>query len=329
MVVTSKVYAWSVIGLCERVRQTCAQAMAEARFVTIDDELLDEMAPVYARLVADLPDPRLAGPRSVDELREDQVIEVLALDAINFGSGYHDVIRKDAGSSGARSMAARLTNYAAMSGPLTAARLRNISPVDASAIFGQELDGGALEELMTRFSIALVDLGDWLADAHGGSAVRAVAAADRSAESLATSLLDMPFYRDVETVDLLDGPAEVAFYKRAQITPADIERTCGPGLFDDLDTLTAFADNLVPHVLRLDGVLRVDDTVVAAIDAGQRLEPGCRSEVELRAAGVVAVDALAERTGARAMDLDQVLWERGGRPAYKARKRHRSRSVFY
>lgn len=285
-------------GLCERVRRTCAAVIAESQFVTIDDDLLDEMAPQYARLVANLPDPRNVVPREVSTLSEDDVIEVFALDSINFGSGYHDVVRKDVGSSGARSMAARLRNYLAVSGPLTTDRLRAITPIDTSAIFGQELDDGALEELMTRFSTALVDLGDWLNDLHGGDALRALAAANRSAETLATSLLDMPFYRDVESVDLPGGPTEVAFYKRAQITPADLERTCGPGLFDDLDTLTAFADNLVPHVLRLDGVLRVDGTIVDDIDAGRRLEPGSRPEVELRAAGVAAVEALAKRTGA-------------------------------
>ncbi len=146
---------------------------------------------------------------------------------------------------------------------------------------------------------------------------------------LAESLTEMPYYRDVERVELATGPLEVSFYKRAQITAADLERECGPGRFDDLDQLTAFADNLVPHVLRVDGVLRYDPDLAATIDRGLRLEPGSRPEVEIRAAGVVAVEQLASRTGRRPMDLDLMLWERGASATYKATPRHRARGVFY
>ena len=44
--------------------------------------------------------------------------------------------------------------------------------------------------------------------------------------------------------------------------------------FDDLDALTIFADNLVPHVLRCEGVLVYDDGLAAHIDAGRLLRPG-------------------------------------------------------
>ena len=47
------------------------------------------------------------------------------------------------------------------------------------------------------------------------------------------------------------------FYKRAQIVAADLA-LAGVARFRDLDRLTIFADNLVPHVLRCDGVLVYD-----------------------------------------------------------------------
>ena len=132
--------------------------------------------------------------------------------------------------------------------------------------------------------------------------------------------------------DWLDGEV-VHFYKRAQIAAADLERRLGPiagrPIFDDLPHLTAFADNLVPHVLRVDGVLRYDPDLAATIDRGDRLEPGSRPEIEIRAAGVEVVERLAIRTGARPMDIDEMLWQRGGAPHYKAIRRHRARSLFY
>ena len=220
-------------------------------------------------------------------------------------------------------MSAALRSHAASNGPLTADALEAMTPKACSRIFGQDLDGDAMQELMERFAVALNDLGRFLAE-HGG-AISCVEQANRSAEELAESLTAMPFYRDVTTIDGID----VAFYKRAQITPADLCREFGRRIFDDLSTLTAFADNLVPHVLRVDGALIYLPELAAAIDQGEAHEPSTRAETEIRAAGVVCVERLSELTGQTAMDLDLLLWERGGEAKYKAVPRHRTRSVFY
>lgn len=44
--------------------------------------------------------------------------------------------------------------------------------------------------------------------------------------------------------------------------------------FADLDRLTIFADNVVPHVLRVEGVLRYSEALAARIDRGDPLPPG-------------------------------------------------------
>ena len=53
-----------------------------------------------------------------------------------------------------------------------------------------------------------------------------------------------------------------------------------------------FADNLVPHVLRLDGVLWFDPELVARIERGELIEHGSPEEVEIRACAVHAVELL-------------------------------------
>ena len=53
-----------------------------------------------------------------------------------------------------------------------------------------------------------------------------------------------------------------------------------------------FADNLVPHVLRLDGILRFDPELVARIDREELIEHGSAEEVEIRACAVHAVELL-------------------------------------
>src|SRR3712207_6782550 len=117
------------------------------------------------------------------------------------------------------------------------------------------------------------------------------------------------------------------FYKRAQILPSDLALG-GVARFEDLDSLTIFADNLVPHVLRCDGVLVYDDELAEHIDSEQLLTDA-HQEREIRAAAVHACARLAERLGVTERVLDMWLWNRGQQPEYKARPRHRARTVFY
>ena len=102
----------------------------------------------------------------------------------------------------------------------------------------------------------------------------------------------------------------------------------GLGRFDDLDRLTIFADNLVPHVLRCDGVLVYDARLAAHIDAGRPLRLGPQ-EREIRACAVHACELIARRLDVTAHELDHWLWHRGHAPEYKARPRHRCRTIFY
>ena len=161
---------------------------------------------------------------------------------------------------------------------------------------------------------ALNQLGAWLGER---TAAQAVGAAGHSAERLAEQLAaGLPFFDDR------------GFYKRAQIASHDLA-LAGVAEFDDLDRLTIFADNLVPHVLRVDGVLRYDPELAATIDAGEPLEAGAPEEVEIRACAVHAGELLAARLGVAPRTLDGWLWNRGQAPRYKARPRHRARTVFY
>src|SRR5439155_24910842 len=137
-------------------------------------------------------------------------------------------------------------------------------------------------------------------------------AAGNSAAQLVSLLAEMPLYRDEADYHGLAVP----FYKRAQLTAADLARH-GLARFDDIDRLTLFADNLVPHVLRVDGVLRYDEALAARIDAEELLVPGGDEEIEIRACAVHAVELLAERTGLNPMTLDERLWWRGQQPRYK------------
>jgi hypothetical protein len=117
------------------------------------------------------------------------------------------------------------------------------------------------------------------------------------------------------------------FYKRAQIVPHDLA-LAGVAEFDDLDRLTIFADNLVPHVLHCDKVLIYDPALAERIDAGAVLPLG-GPEREIRACALHACELISQRTGLPPRTIDNWLWNRGQAPEYKARPRHRCRTVFY
>ena len=160
---------------------------------------------------------------------------------------------------------------------------------------------------------ALRALGRWLGSR---SALMAIEGAEGSAEGLATRLASaMVLFNDR------------GFYKRAQIVPANLA-LAGVATFDDLDRLTIFADNLVPHVLRCDGVLVYEERLAAHIDAGRPLRPGPQ-EHEIRACALHACELLSARLGVAPRVLDSWLWNRGQSPEYKARPRHRCRCVYY
>jgi hypothetical protein len=264
---------------------------------------------------------------------------VVTLDAVNFGSGWFPRLRKRAGRSGYYTVAMGLKDRFDGEGPWPAAELAELAPADLARATGQALDDPEVAELMGLYAQALNDLGRLLAERYGGRFEGLIEEAGGSAERLVAALARMPLYRDVAHYGDLGsaGAIEVPFYKRAQITAADLALAFegrGPGRFADLDELTAFADNLVPHVLRMEGALRYAPALAKRIDAGEPIAAGSPEEIEIRAAGLHAVERIvaamrADGARATAREIDMILWQRGQRPEMKAHPRHRTRCCFY
>jgi hypothetical protein len=305
---------------------------AAARWVGIDDVALAAYADELARALGaergrfSAPGPP---PEWVVGAPESRTGLVLALSAVNFGSGWHPVLRKERGLSGARTVAAGLTRWWTAAGGLRPAELADLDAPTVAAVVGQDPHGPA-GDLVELFADGLRDLGRWVQDRHGGSWSAVVAAAGGSAARLAGALAALPQWDDRARHPVA---GEVWLYKRAQLAVADLA-LAGVADFADVGRLTLMADNLVPHVLRLDGVLGIDPELLERIERGELLEAGDPEEVELRAVSVTAVErlvaALAERgRPTTAADIDRRLWWRGRLPRFKARPRHRTRCTWY
>jgi hypothetical protein len=302
----------------EELREACAEVARRARFVRIKTDRI----PGYA---ASLPVPHPAEPGATDPTpgttREERAAYWLTLDAINFGSGWFPTLRKRPGQSGYHTISAGLNERFESAGPWSSDELQNMSAGEIAAVTGQDHN----HELMGLFAASLRDLGGHITAEHSGSFAAVLDAAGGSAVTLARQLRTWDCFSDCSRYDELELP----FLKRAQIAAADLQRA-GVGRWRDLDRLTMFADNLVPHVLRLDGILRFDPELVARIDREELIEHGSAEEVEIRACALHAVELMAAaRPTGSAAEIDQLLWRRGHAPAYKAARRHRSRCRAY
>lgn len=292
------------VTIPDQVRRHCAAVARDARQVRID---LDAPTATATEGVAGL-DPAqhfLEGdPEAVARY-------VLILDAINFGSGWFPTLRGDGPGTGTNTMTRRLTRDTRRRGaPWTPGELKRLTAAHVAELLGE--DPG--HPLMGLYAESLRQLGAFIGE---GGGLDVIERAGDSAAQLAAALAGgMPSF------------ADPGFFKRAQITSNDLV-LAGVADFGDVDELTVFADNLLPHVLRLDGVLVYAEPLAARIDAGQPLPPRSNAEIEIRGCAVHACEALAARLGVAPRVLDNWLWNRGQHPPYSTRPPHLTQTLAY
>ena len=298
----------------DELRRGCAAVAARARQVHLQPDRIGAYA---AELGADgAPAPPAAAPDP-----EGAAAFWLTLDAVNFGSGWFPTLRKRAGTSGYRTIAGGIRGRFDTHGPWSAAALAAIDPAEIAGWTGQDAE----HPLMALFARSLRDLGTQVQAQSGGRFLALARASGGSAPGLAELLAEFESFADEAEYQGLRLP----FLKRAQIAAADLHRA-GVIAAPDLAGLTMFADNLVPHVLRLDGVLEFEPELVGRIERAELLTPGSAEEVEIRACAVHAVELIAaELPGLPAATIDERLWQRGQGARYKAVPRHRCRSTAY
>lgn len=312
------------------IREACAEVARRARMVKIESGELERFASLLSQ---HRPTPPSLDPAHLAFRDESTTVAfAITLNAINFGSGYFPHLKKNGELSGYRTIASALRQRFDREGALSAAQLARATRAECAKLFGQDEDGPA-GELMGLFASAWNELGAWLIGSYGGAFDGPVREARGSAERLTRLLARMPMYQDVATYQGFRVP----FLKRAQITCADLGtalRGRGLGQFDDLAKLTIFADNLVPHTLRMLGVLSYDQLLLQRIEREEELASGSEEEVEIRACALHAVELLSGACARRGWavaphKLDLLLWSRGQSPAIKAKPRHRTRCTYY
>ena len=301
----------SQVSLPDEVRAGCAWVAERARFVRIEESAIEAYA---AGLDGD-------GPESPATPADPEAAAAFAIciNAINFGSGWWPTIRKRAGHSGYETIAAGVRDRFAAAGAWSADELVAMDTGAIATVVGQVPE----HPLMAQFAAALRDVGAHLLAEHGGRYLGVVESVG-SVPTLAGILAGWDSFLDASEYE----GRRVPFFKRAQLAAADLRRA-GVADLPGVEQLTAFADNLVPHVLRVDGVLRLDPDLPARIEAETLLAHGSPEEVELRACAVHAIELLAASCDLTPAGIDSALWNRGRDVAYKSLPRPRSRNTAY
>lgn len=314
------------------VLPSCFRAAEASRLVRIDTSRLSNFAD---SLVNALPATMRHTPHHLLGGPEETVAYFLLLDTLNFGSGFFEHLAPYRGEQGYYAVATALRDWILRDGVPSPDVLKTMRPEQVSEILGQTADP-ALAQLTTWFAEALRELGQFTDAVLGGRCFNILSVSDHTASGMVAQLCRMPMFRDTA---LLDG-CEVSFLKRAQICVQDIAIAASEdGLaalrIQELDRLTVFADNMLPFILEVEGVLVYADDLSKRIQAGEDLCMGSRAETELRANSIVACELLRqelERKGVAvtAREIDFALWNQGDRQsAASPRHLHVCRSYFY
>ncbi|MBI4030428.1 MAG: hypothetical protein HY370_02025 [Proteobacteria bacterium] len=314
----------------DTIRRGCEVVAQSARYVHIRHDKL----PAYA---ARLPNK---SPRNVMDAvhhyigaENDTISYILALDSINFGSGYQSHLVKEGWKLVDKSiyftLATKLKEHYETNGPYTAAELARLTPFDVSMLLGIPMKKKYGAEFVKLCTESLNEIGHAVADDFGGRITGVVAQAGGSVEKMVRWMIRMHHFNDIHRY----RGHVVPFYKRAQITAGDLHLAygrMGRMLFHDIEQLTMFPDNGVPHVLHVDGILEYDPKLAARIAAGKEIPSESEEEIEIRACALHAVELIAQEKGMIPMTVDHILWHRSVETdRYLKKPAHRTLSRFY
>ncbi|XP_048187297.1 queuosine salvage protein [Perognathus longimembris pacificus] len=190
----------------------------------------------------------------------------------------------------------------------------------------------------------LNETGKILLEKFGGSFLNCVRRSEKSAQKLMYLVVEsFPSYRDVTQYE----GKRISFYKRAQILVADtwsVLEGKGDGCFEDISSITMFADYRLPQILAYLGALKYSDKLLKKLLDGVMLSYGDKQEVEIRGCALWCVELirdclleLIEKSDGKANGeinsilLDYYLWDyaRDHREEMKGIPFHRTRCIYY
>ncbi|KAJ6419772.1 hypothetical protein OIU84_029816 [Salix udensis] len=175
----------------------------------------------------------------------------------------------------------------------------------------------------------LHEVGFELERSFGGKASNLVQSCGRSAAKLVATIAS---FRDHSVYK----GHQIFLYKRAQIFAADLYgafKGQGYGEFNDISSITIFADYIVPAMLWKLGVLKYSSALASIIESNKEIASGSEEEVELRACSIYAVekmrDLISVKLGKQVLSVELDLWLWAYGVQNPSLPHHRTLSIYY
>ncbi len=314
------------------VLQTTAYVVENARAVRIDHRAVAHAADTLAAQHVEPPAWNYA--RHYHDGAERTVNYLFLLDTLNFcfwGKPRWKIEYRGETLDGYWALAAALKRAVEKNSQVVdAAFMARLTPQELADI----LRGTGTTPLFVERWRNVRELGATLTNCWNGNAARFVECAAHDAPRLARMLAEnFASFNDVAIYD--NRP--VYFFKRAQILVSDLWGAFDHqdwGTFDNLETLTAFADYKLPQILRAWGILKYAPALARKVDAQIELAAGSRAEIEIRAATLWAVEFLRAAINAQGRNLwsvqvDWILWQASQGKFAGMKPYHRVRTIYY
>ncbi|CAD7091949.1 unnamed protein product [Hermetia illucens] len=156
-------------------------------------------------------------------------------------------------------------------------------------------DATTVAPLLEQRVACLHEVGTKLMEKYDGKFENFIKSCNKSAQNLLQLIVtEFPCFRD----EAQFHGERVAIYKRAQILVGDIWSCyCGEGLgeFNDIETITMFADYRVPQVLVHYGCMEYTQELLDTLKEDKLLENGSQEEVEIRGISIYVVEELKKK----------------------------------
>ncbi|GAB4846906.1 hypothetical protein Ancab_025915 [Ancistrocladus abbreviatus] len=305
----------------EEVRSSCAWVASHSSHVTVDssgiEKVVDSIKDSIPKVEWDFEGIHYfdGGPLTVQYL--------FVLDALNFCFWPDDELSYDHLASGLKKALEQDQSA------FDADRLQKYTGLELQKLLGWPRPL-PLEDERVRL---LHEVGHELERNFNGKASNLVKCCDKSATQLVALVArHFPGFRDHSVYK----GRQVFFYKRAQIFAADLWgafKGQGHGEFNDIGSITIFADYIVPAVLRSLGVLRYSSSLCKTIESNCETSAGSEEEVELRACSIYAVEKMRDlirvKSGKQVFSVELDLWLWAFGVQCPSLRHHKTLSIYY
>jgi len=348
----------------EKVRSSCASFLSSTDLLSLGDPDAFEAA---ASTFSGLPPPTSPGIDLPLRLSEDESIDATVfVSLLQMGSGYRKKLHAACGSGASDCMLRGILSFILGGKSLSAGVLAHLKSAEIAEIWGIPMSidepvpnlsfvtmskPGPLASLVNCMTQMLNSVGRELL-ATGFSSFSAFFKANcalwqeggspKLGKFIGVLVDTFPSgFRDLYNLKAVAQQVgqgkrveEVWLLKKAQLCAKELGRKFGashPALFSwpqsPHGSLTAFADNVLPTVLRAEGVLVLSEALGDKVDRGE--DVGAEEACALRSATVVACESLSKLMGVSEEYLDQLLWISGKLPKYRSLERHAEPSTPY